>query len=170
VRTRIVHVDRPTFQRLPTSPWPHIPNPIGHNGIISGQTKGPIVGLRWNCWHYGVPLCTRIGDLKYKLHETAVKIDLKFSKYHRPEGSQTRYTRSTVKPRKLNLTFGAGADRSALNSVCALSTGDCQAWQIHLWISLTSRIIVGGGPGVATTEVKERALQTRLKLNTRLLR
>jgi hypothetical protein len=52
---------------------------------------------------------------------TAVKKNSKFLKYHRSEGSQIKHTRSTIKPSKMNLTFGPGVDRSALNSICALS-------------------------------------------------
>jgi hypothetical protein len=53
----------------------------------------------------------------------------------------------TIKPRKLNLTFTAGADRSALNSIYVISPADRQASRIHLWISLTSRTIAGGLEG-----------------------
>jgi hypothetical protein len=51
---------------------------------------------------YGAPLCTRIGDLTYELHELKQleKIDSKSLKYHPPEGSQIRHTRSTIKPKK----------------------------------------------------------------------
>jgi hypothetical protein len=37
MRTRIVHVDQPTFQSLPTSPWPNILNQIRHSIIGEGH-------------------------------------------------------------------------------------------------------------------------------------
>jgi hypothetical protein len=76
----------------------------------------------------------------YELHELKQlsKMDSKFLKYHGPEGSQIRHTLSTVKPRKLKLTFSVGFDRSALTSVSALSAGDRSVSRIHFWISLPS--------------------------------
>jgi hypothetical protein len=40
------------------------------------------------------------------------------------DDSKLVHTHSTIKPRKLNLPFGAGAHRSELNSIRALSVGD----------------------------------------------
>jgi hypothetical protein len=101
--------------------------------------------------------------------ETAVKQSLKVLEippvWRITDKAHTFHT----KPKKLNLTFGAGGDWSVLNSICALSAGDREASRTHLWISLMSRI-KRGQPDLATTGAKGRTLRAHLKRNTKLVR
>jgi hypothetical protein len=102
----------------------------------------------------------------YERTETAGENRLKVLEIPLAEGSQIRHTSSTIKSRKLNLTFWARVGRSALNSmVCSIGWRPL-SMRIPFWISLTSQTMARG-KDLVWQRLRPRNALSKLTSNSR---